>query len=233
MRVNLLLPLSILAMLLSTSTTGLATLAAGLPATLLFAVFRAKRDTTMRLVKSAALVLLSGLLILGPAFILEPKLTDSVSEVVDLALTKSDSESYAERTGADSAALDTVGETYGLGVGWGSFRTSSFIPGLLANAGLFGVAMVAWLFARVTKLTFQAKVAGPAHPARCIVDGFSAALCGQFAAALLSAPMIGSIGFFLQLGCVIGSAARMVIDARQIHVPGVARTQGAPALSHL
>ncbi len=41
---------------------------------------------------------------------------------------------------------------------------------------------------------------------------FTAALCGQLAAATLSAPTIGSLAFFLQLGCVVGTAARMAAE---------------------
>lgn len=213
MRVNLLLPLAIVAMLLSTSTTGLASLAAGLPGMLLLALFRANRRITARLARNIALLLVGGVVALGPVLVLKPSLVDSIAEVVDATTTKGDSESYEERTGTDAAALASIGPTYGLGVGWGSFRTSSFIPGLLANGGLFGAAAALWLFARIAGFTRRAKAAAPGHPARCVVDGFSAALCGQLVAALLSAPMISSLGFFLELGCVIGAAARMLLDA--------------------
>lgn len=211
MRINLLLPLAILAMLLSTSTTGILTLAVGLPATLLLAGFRT--EINARLLRNTVMLMLCGIVVLGPVFVLKPALMTSVSEVVTATLTKGDSDSYSERTGVDAAALASIAPTYGLGVGWGSFRTSSLIPGLLANAGLFGLAMVLWLFMRVAKLAARAKAGVSGHPARCIIDGFSAALCGQLAAALLSAPTIGSLGFFLQLGCVVGGAARMSMDA--------------------
>ena len=213
MRINLLLPLAMLAMLLSTSTTGILTLAVGLPATLLLAGFRANRKISGRLFKNTVMLLLCGIVVLGPVFVLKPALLNSVSEVVTATLTKGDSDSYSERTSIDAAALDSIVPTYGLGVGWGSFRTSSLLPGLLANAGIFGVAMVLWLFMRVAGLAARAKARVAGHSARCLVDGFSAALCGQLAAALLSAPTIGSLGFFLQLGCVVGGAARMAIDA--------------------
>ena len=213
MWINLLLPLAILAMLLSTSTTGMLVLATGLPAMLLLAMLRTNRQNSTRLIRKAAMLMLGGSLLLGPVFIMKPALLHSVSEVIDATLTKGDSDSYSERTGLDAAALASIGPTYGLGVGWGSFRTSSLLPGLLANAGLFGVAMVCWMFVRVARLSARAKGAIPGHPAQSLVDGFSAALCGQFAAALLSAPTIGSLGFFLQLGCVVGGAARMSLDA--------------------
>ena len=212
MRIHLLLPLAILAMLLSTSTTGILILATGLPAMLLLAIFRGNRRTSATLIRNTTMLLLGSILILGPIFVMKPALLHSVSEVVDATMTKGDSDSYSERTGLDAAALASIVPTYGLGVGWGSFRTSSLLPGLLANAGLFGVAMVVWLFIRIARLANRTKDQLAAHPAKSLVDGFSAALCGQLAAALLSAPTIGSLGFFLQLGCVVGGAARMSID---------------------
>ena len=214
MRINLLLPLSILATLLSTSTTGIVVLGVGMPATLLLAALRGNRATSARMAKNTAILVLGSLLVLGPLFVLKPALLDAVGTVVNATMTKTDGDSYNDRTGLDTAALATLSPTYGLGVGWGSFRTSSLVPGIVANAGLFGVAMVLWLFARVAKLAGRARSAVPDHPASCVIDGFSAALCGQLGAALLSAPTIGSLGFFLQLGCLVGAAARMAMDAR-------------------
>ena len=100
----------------------------------------------------------------------------------------------------------------GLGVGWGSVRSSSLIPGLAANSGLFGLAMVGVLIARIFRLGKRGRAANNGHPGQVLVDGFSAALCGQLAAAILSAPMITSLAFFLQLGCVAGVLARMSIE---------------------
>jgi hypothetical protein len=213
MRVNLLLALAILAMLLSTSTTGLATLAVGLPLILIFAAARSDRTALARLAKTAGVLALAGLIALGPVFVMRPSLLTSVSSVVTATMTKSDSDSYNERTGIDVAALDTVEQTYGLGVGWGSFRTSSLVPGLLANAGVFGIVMVLWLGVRMAKLVSRAKAAR-GHDGQSVVDGFTAALCGQLAAAVMSAPTIGSLAFFLQLGCVVGTAARMANEGR-------------------
>jgi hypothetical protein len=111
--------------------------------------------------------------------------------------------------------MATVGKTYGLGVGWGSFRSSSFIPGLLANSGVFGVVMVLWAILRIYFLGARGRAASRGHPGQILADGFSASLCGQFAAALISSPMIGSLVFFLQVGCVVGVLARMIIEPRQ------------------
>jgi hypothetical protein len=214
MRPNLLLALGIITILLSTSTTGILSLVIFLPLVLGFASIGGDPAAIGRIGKTAGLLLLGGIVVIGPILILQPSLLDAVSTVVDATLTKGDSDSYNDRTAADLGALDTVGQTYGLGVGFGSYRSSSLIPGLLANSGVFGVAMVLWLILRVVRLGSKGRDAVKGHPGQVLVDGFSAALCSSFGAALISAPMIASLAFFLQLGCVIGVLSRMSIEPR-------------------
>ena len=214
LRPNLLLALSIVGVLLSTSTTGIVTLAVGLPLVLAMASVGGDHRALRRIGRTVGILLFGGLVAFGPIFLLNPELVDSVNIVVEATLTKGESGSYDDRANMDAAALDTVGETYGLGVGWGSDRSSSFIPGLLANAGLFGLAMVLWLAKRIYCLSKEVRAASNNHSGQILVDGFSAALCGQFTAALLSAPMIVSLIFYIQLGCVVGALARMSEDER-------------------
>jgi hypothetical protein len=214
MHVTWLLALAIVAMLLSTSTTGILTLVVGLPLILVFAAAKADSRALGRLGKTAGMLVLIGAVAVSPAFIMKPELFDAVSSVIDSTLTKSDSDSFSMRTATDAAALDTFGATYGLGVGWGSFRSSSLVPGLVANAGIFGITAVLWLALRTTQLARRRKAGGQTHPGQLVLDGFAAALCGQLTAALFSAPTIASLAFFLQLGCVIGISARMSIEPR-------------------
>ena len=74
--------------------------------------------------------------------------------------------------------------------------------------------MVLWLAKRIYCLSKEVRAASNNHSGQILVDGFSAALCGQFTAALLSAPMIVSLIFYIQLGCVVGALARMSEDER-------------------
>jgi hypothetical protein len=211
MRPNLLLALAIVSMLLSTSTTGIVMLALGLPLILGVAGLRREPGALGRIGKTMGFLVVGGFIVIGPVFVLKPSLTKSVDTVIESTLNKGESGSFNERTAINSDALATVPATYGLGVGWGSFRAMSFIPGLLANAGVFGAAMVAWFVQRIVRLGTRARATAPGHPGQILADGFSAALCGQFAAALISAPIITSPGFFLQLGCVVGVLGRMLI----------------------
>ncbi len=209
-RPGLLLALAAGAMLLSTSSTGIACLIAEVPASILVVGWRTGRRATARLVRMLSVIVLTACVALTPLIILRPAYLDAASLVVTGTMSKEDSESYINRTALDAAALETVAPTYGLGVGWGSFRSSSLFPGLLANGGIPGIAALVWLAIALACLVSRAVKAAPRHPGRVMIDAFSAALCGQLAAALLSSPMITSPGFFLELGCVVGAASRMV-----------------------
>jgi hypothetical protein len=214
MRPNLLFALALASTLLSTSTTGILTSVVGLPLTLAIASVNGDPGALRRIGKTVGLLLLGALIAIGPIFVLRPALLDSVNTVVETTLNKGDSDSYKERSAEDAGALDTLVPTYGLGVGWGSYRSSSLIPGLLANAGVFGMTMLLWLVVRVLRLGVYGRAASRGHPGEILVDGFSASLCSQLATALLAAPMINSLVFFLQLGCIVGVLVRMSIEPR-------------------
>ena len=214
MHPNLLLALSLATTLLSTSTTGILTLMLGVPIVLGMASVDGDPGAIGRIGKTVALLLLGSVLVLGPVFALKPSLIEALNTVVEATLTKGDSDSFNDRTAADANAIDAFTQTGGLGVGWGSYRSSSLLPGLLANAGVFGVAMVGWLFFALIRLSRRARRASPAHSGQILVDGFSAAMCTTFGSALISAPTIASLAFFLQLGCVIGVLSRMLIEPK-------------------
>jgi len=214
MKPNLLLALSIVSVLLSTSTTGIATLAIGLPLVLALASVGGDPGALGRVGKTAGVLLVGGLLVIGPIFVLVPRLVDSVNTVIDSTLNKGDSESYNDRTATDVGAMETVGETYGLGVGWGSYRSSSLVPGIVANAGVFGMTMVVWQIFRLARVSRRAGVSSRGHPGQILVNGFSASLCGQLGAAVLSSPTINSLVFYMQYGCIVGVLARMSAEPR-------------------
>jgi hypothetical protein len=237
MRPLLLLALSVLTVLLSTSTTGIVVVAVGMPLVLVYAVRHGGGPGLRRALRTVVMLSIGSLVAAAPLLILRPELLDGLSFLMNMTLTKSEGDSFSERTGMDGDALQAAIDTFGLGTGWGSFRSSSLIPGVLANTGLVGLVLLVWFGVRVTRLTARAAAAAPPQSdARAAVDGFSAALCGQLVAALLSAPTIATIAFFLQLGCVVGAAARAPVEARTaqrrrpaplaIHLAGTAPTTG-------
>ncbi|WP_432495902.1 hypothetical protein [Kineococcus gypseus] len=79
-----------------------------------------------------------------------PWLTNLVGAVVD---DKVDSASYTERSGADDYSFGLVVDTFGLGVGVGSNRASSFAASLLSTVGVLGTALLVaavWVLVRET-----------------------------------------------------------------------------------
>ncbi len=158
-------------------------LVVGVPLIIGVASIRREPGALSRIGRTMGLLMLGGFIVLLPVFIMEPKLIDAVNIVVDSTLNKGESGSFDERTAINAdASFATVSETYGLGVGWGSFRAMSFIPALLSNGGVFGAVMVVWLFQSVWRLGARGRAASPGHSGMILVDGFTASVCGQFAA---------------------------------------------------
>ena len=159
---------------------------------------------------------LVAVLAIVPAFVLKPSLLGSVDQVVTDTLNKGDSESYKERSESDAGGIDAAMQSYGLGVGWGSYRSSSFIPGVLANAGFFGLVAIVWQVLWLRRMGSRGRRASPVHGGRILVDGFTAAMATELGTALMSEPMISDVTFYLQLGTVAGVLVRM-------SMPSVAR----------
>jgi hypothetical protein len=202
-------------------------LVVGMPLIIGLAGMRSDPGALGRIGKTMGFLLLGGVIVIVPVLVLKPGLMKSVDTVVETTMKKGESGSFEERTTINADAFATVPETYGLGVGWGSFRAMSFVPGLLANAGVFGGVMVAWFVQRIVRLGVRGRAAAPGHPGQILADGFSAALFGQFAAALISAPIITSPAFYLQLGCVVGVLVRMQIERRPQNYRPLASTASA------
>lgn len=210
---RLLFAISVGTTYLSTSTTGIITVTLGVPLVLLLVLKGGSQEGKRRIWSTIGLLVAGGLVLIGPLLLLLPSLLTAFDTVLQGTLSKSSSGSYAARTGADLDAITAFMETSGLGVGWGSFRSSSLLPGLLANGGAIGLGLIVWLVFRLRRLSQLGNgQATTSHPARIAVDGFSAAMCGQLGAALLSAPMVTSMSFFIQLACFIGAAIRIALD---------------------
>ncbi len=74
-----------------------------------------------------------------------------VAVVKDQIAHKGKSESYALRSNADAMSFRIFLDTYGLGAGLGSHRSSSGLLTLLAGSGLVGTLAFAWLMAGVIR----------------------------------------------------------------------------------
>jgi hypothetical protein len=73
-------------------------------------------------------------------------LFDLIDEVI---LRKPMSASFLERSQWNSVAWDTIASTWGLGIGFGSTRTSSWFTAVISNAGLIGAAFMGIFLIRI------------------------------------------------------------------------------------
>ncbi len=139
-RVTLFLALATMALLiLSTSSTAYGALPILLAAMFCVAVMRTVYGRVT--FQTVAFVLFAPLLLWLIVFALlqAPNLLDSVWRYADaLIFSKSNSASAIERGEWNASALRNFFETYGVGVGVGSARASSFPMAVLANLGAFG-----------------------------------------------------------------------------------------------
>lgn len=204
----------VVAMLISTSTTGLGVLALGAAGSALIALLRAGSPVARRVAR-IGLPLMIAMAIAGSVIVtLKPSVGRSLSLVYSSTLDKQQSTSYEDRTTKDMDGLATAGQTFGFGVGWGSFRSSSLVPGLVANLGVWGTALVAWFMLRLVKLLRRAgRAADTAVSAGDLwaIEGARAACLGTLAAAVISGPEIINLDFYLLLAVLIAASVRVAV----------------------
>jgi hypothetical protein len=205
----------VLAMLISTSTTGLLVLATGGAGSALIPLLR-QRTTVARRVIRVGVPLAVALVIAGAAVVtLKPSVGRSLSLIYSSTLDKQQSESYSERTQKDLDALGTLYPTFGFGTGWGSFRSSSLVPGTLAALGAWGTALVLWFLVRLVKLLRRARRYSEAAAASArdlwAIEASRAACVGMLLAAVISAPEIINLDFYLLLAILIAASVRVAV----------------------
>ena len=204
-----LLPLALAALVTSTSTTGFTVLAAGALGLAAYGLTWAPRRMAARIFILALPLAALGIAVALALATLSARVEESLALVAQLSLNKAEGDSFATRTRWDLDSLAVLWPTYGLGAGWGSVRASSLVPGLLANLGVFGCALVAWFVVRVVRHVGRARRLATEAGALMGLEGLSAAIVGQFAAAVVSAPAINGLDFHVLVGALIAAAARV------------------------
>ncbi len=129
-------------------------------------------DIKGRLSQTLKLLLLLGIVI-GAAYALDMYTTGGLYTKY-LIFGKFESHSGESRIYADMLALDTLRQTYGLGAGVGSLRSSSFIMGLLGTTGVQGFVL---FMAFLSTLFFHLKK-DPSPEARAILFGLLGCMIG-------------------------------------------------------
>ena len=199
---------SVFGMVLSTSTTGFVILVAGAGLVGLYVVTRAKPSVARRFTRVAVPVVVVGCFVVLASPIVFPNVTDAVGDVISSTLSKSQSESYEERTQADRDSMALVLQTYGLGAGWGSNRSSSLIPGLMGNAGIPGLVLIVWAMASIRREIRIMRSFVQDSDDQWALQAAAAGLLGFFLASVVAGPTIASLTFYELLGITYGVLAR-------------------------
>lgn len=213
----------LLIMMLSTSSTGFGMLGLVCIGVAALGVLTGSARIMGAIVKLGLPLGLLILLLFGIGSTFAPELSKNVGMIFGQTLTKQQSSSYEDRTSTDVDSLMVAVDTFGLGAGWGSNRSSSLVPGLLAGVGIPGVIGLAWFAFVIGKGVRRAKATRCARDQLFVIDGCCGALIGFIAAALLSGPTISSVTFFCLVAILI--ACIVQVDMQQAAQLGLRRTR--------
>jgi hypothetical protein len=148
-----------------------------------------------------------------------PGVTQQIVTITNATLNKQQSSSYTDRTAADHDSIMEMADSYGLGVGWGSNRSSSLIPGLCAQVGVWGLFGLLWFAVGLFNHVRIAQRLAPYSPFRRVLRGCSGAIIGGLVCEMISGPVIISPDFFLLVALLVGTAARIRLEARTAQQP--------------
>jgi hypothetical protein len=166
-------------------------------------------------------VFLAGVLICS-VLLLEPELAKRVGDFFDATvLNKLSSASGVERGAWNQQAWSNVFSTYGLGVGLGSAKASSYPLVLLSNLGVVGTCLFAGFIIRLFTVP-----AGPAASEAAVVLAARQAVIAVLCAATLSSAV-----FYLGMSFYAFAAAAQGRPSRQrdgaYEVPWLGKLQGS------
>ena len=200
---------------LSTSSTAYVSLAILIAAFGVAAVWVALRWGDISLLRMLGAACCIGIFITGLAFLFAPSVTLAVWNLLDVSIfQKSQSDSAIERGALNTQAIKIFFDTYGLGAGVGSTRTSNYVLLLASNLGIIGIVLFVILILALAFLRVRGDLD---DEARAVVR---AARVGMLAS-LVPATLIGTIFdlgplFYLFAGIVASSAPRLAAqEARQ------------------
>jgi hypothetical protein len=223
---RLVLGSGLLIILLCTSTTGyiaLVIMAALLSA---YTVARGSAALRKRVTIGLAWTAILGVICVVTVPVVAPVAAQDAVAVFNGTMNKQQSSSYNDRTSTDRDSVKEMFESDGLGVGWGSNRSSSLGPGLCASVGVWGIMGLIWFGWRIAGHVKRAqREAGDSAP-RLVMHGCTGAIIGTISAAVLSSPSITSPDFYLLVALLIAAGARVRHEARL--AAGVARLAPRP-----
>jgi hypothetical protein len=210
---RIVLPVALLAAVLTTSTTGFATLAIGAAIMVVYCLGSGNAKLISRTFLAAVLVV--GIVAIGALAItsLAPQVVKAAGTVMTATMSKTDSTSYNDRTSTDLDSLELGVSTYGLGTGWGSNRSSSLLPGLISEVGFVGVAGLLAFNVILFRHRQACKRLGADPQDLFVLDAAGAGLLGRLIAIGLSGPTIGAVDFYALLALLVATAVRIELRA--------------------
>jgi hypothetical protein len=135
----------------------------------------------------------------------------------ETVLGKLNSGSGIERSMWNRQALDNFIDTYGIGIGIGSSRTSSWILALMANLGVPGIVLFAGFFLSVIKARPQRGDATPDSIA--IGKAAKAGCCGALVSASISGAVVDlGILFYIIAAVAASQSIRRAVAGRPIYI---------------
>ena len=153
-------------LILTTATTGYVAFLVGVFGMLIYFAYGSMRGRLSPralwrsvLASSVVFVLILSLLVIVPPL---------RQAALESTFNKGDTYSFLVRTSIDWYSIQLLFKTYGLGVGLGSNRPSSFTTYLLGNVGLIGTFLFALFAARLCKQLFEAS-RRPGNPSAAMV----------------------------------------------------------------
>jgi hypothetical protein len=150
----------------------------------------------------------------------------------EIIFNKPLSSSYYERSSWNTTAWETIASTWGLGVGFGSTRTSNWFAAIISNAGLIGAAFMALFLVQ----TFAARPIWRTALSSELLAGLKLSLLPALAMLGVTAP---GPDFGLWMGVVFGAIAgvaalhprRSSIDHVAVPAPNLSRLGAHRAIS--
>ncbi|MEQ8557492.1 MAG: hypothetical protein RIB03_04170 [Henriciella sp.] len=214
---------TLVAILFALSSTGYVALMAYLACVYMRAVtgMEGRIGRSRKIATSRALFVSSGpfvALCVAAAVAVRPDLLDPVVQIFDNSVTsKLGSASGVERMSWNMAGINAFFETWGLGAGLGSVRTSSFLVAVMSNLGIPGLVLFGLFFVRIFR--------GPEIRHARFADNISiqhaaAARSGCFAmiigASLSSSAVDLGILFYVQAGIACASLFTRRVPAEDL-----------------
>lgn len=188
----------------STAYVGLAVVGAGFGAGAVLALVRHGNARPLKVLFAASGV---GLFILCLGFLIAPSVLTKAWELLDVSLfQKSQSDSALERGGLNAQAVRIFWDTYGLGAGVGSTRTSNYILLIASNLGIIGLTLFASLIVALAFLRPRPDLSD--RDVAVVAASRAGLLASLVPAALIGAIFDLGVIFYVFIGVIASSAPR-------------------------